>query len=63
MSNTDIRSLESVSRLRRLNQQEDQTFAQFLDYCKSIKSELPYKLLAKYRVCTMLDALCPDLKR
>jgi hypothetical protein len=63
VSDADTRSLESVSRLRRLNQREDQSFSQFLDYYEAIESELPYELPAKYRVCTMLDALRPDLKK
>lgn len=63
VSDADTRSLEAVGRLRRLNQKEDQTFTQFLDVYEEVESELAYEVPEKYRVCSMIDALRPDLRR
>ena len=55
------RSLEAVTKLRRLQQKDDQSFNQFFDHYEIVESELPYDLLALYRVCSLLDALKPSL--
>ena len=54
-------SLEAVTKLRRLQQKDDQSFNQFLDQYEIVKSKLPYDLLALYRVYSLLDALKPSL--
>jgi hypothetical protein len=56
------RSLEAVSKLRRLQQRDDQSFNQFLDQYELVENELPYDLPALFRVCSLLDALKPSLR-
>jgi hypothetical protein len=63
ISDSATRSLEAVSKLRRLEQKEGQTFALFLEQYENIEGELGYELPAMYQVSSLLDALRPDLRR
>jgi hypothetical protein len=63
VSDADTRCLETVSKLRRINQREDQSFTQFLDAYEEIESELSLELAPKFRACSVIDALRPDLKK
>lgn len=57
------RSLDAVTKLRRTSQRGDQSFDQFLDIYEATESELSFEYPALARVCHLISALTPDMRK
>lgn len=57
------RSYNAVTKLRSTYQREDQSFDQFLDAYEAIESELSFEVPDICRVCWLLSALKPDMRK
>jgi hypothetical protein len=63
LADESTRALEAVSRLRRLEQRENQSFDKFVDVFEAAEGELPFELPVMFCVSFFLSSLCPEIRR
>ncbi|KAJ0346881.1 hypothetical protein KNSL1_007004 [Colletotrichum chrysophilum] len=56
------RLLETVSKLRSMTQERDQSYDEFIAAYDALEARLPVRLPELYRVCDVLTRLVPELQ-
>ena len=62
ITDNTTRSLTTIEKLHRIQQQNHQIFNQFLDTYKTVESELSYELPEVFRISFIISTLRPELK-
>ena len=62
ITDNTTQSLDTIERLYRYYQKDDQTFNQFLDTYKAIENKLSFEVPVMMQLYLMISAIKPELK-